>query len=180
MTVARYQESPKTRLFLFVSSLAPVFIIAGLRLFDAQRMLAVLLLVVGVVTFLLTPLVLFSRRKAGKQEFVVSNVKDESSQIPTYLITFFFPFLFSSEQMSASLVAAYVGFAALMVVLLYRTPLILINPSMLIVGYRVFSVDIVGQGGAYIISKEPPLPSQSTYTRRIADGLFIAVEERTG
>ncbi|MBC2681477.1 hypothetical protein GSS87_03540 [Corynebacterium sp. 4HC-13] len=178
MTVARYQESPKTRLFLFVSALAPVFIIAGLRFFDARRMLAVLLLVVGVVTFLLTPLVLISRRKAGKQEFVVSNVKDESSQIPTYLITFFFPFLFLSEQMSGPLVASYVGFAALMAVLLYRTSLVLINPYLLLVGYRVFSVDIVGQGGAYIISKEPPLPSRSTYTKRIADGLFIAVDER--
>lgn len=176
--MTRYQESRKTRLFLFVSALAPAFIVAGLRLYGTQLILSLLLLVVGVIAFLLTPLVLFLRRKAGEQEFVVSGVKDESSQIPTYLITFIFPFLFLSEQMSASLIASYVGFAVFMAVLLYRTSLALINPFMLMAGYRVFSVDIVGQGGAYIISKEPPLPSQSIYTRRIAVGLFITVGER--
>lgn len=179
MTVTRYQESRKTRLFLFISALAPAFIIAGLRLYDAQRSLSVALLSLGVIAFLLTPLVLFLRRNAGRQELTVSNVKDESSQIPTYLITFIFPFLFLSEQMSSPLIASYIAFAVFMAVLLYRTSLSLINPFMLIVGYHVFSVDIAGQGSAYIISKEPPLPSQSTYTRRIAKGLFITVDDPT-
>lgn len=179
MTVAHYQESRKTRLILFVSALAPVFLVAGLRLYEAQQIVSITLFSFGLLASLLTPIVLFLRRKAGIQEFEVSNVKDESAQVPTYLITFIFPFLFLSEQMNISLVRSYVGFAALMTVLLYRTNLSLINPVMLLAGYHVFSVDVVGQGSTYIISKRPPLPARSTYAKRVVEGLFIAVDSPT-
>lgn len=58
--------------------------------------------------------------------------------------------------------------------LLYRTPLALINPAMLIAGYRVFSVNVIGEGGAYILAKEPPIESQKCYAKRIAGGLYIS------
>lgn len=177
MTVGHYQESRKTRLLLFVSSLAPALIIAGIRLVDAHRLLSVLLVALGIIALLLTPLVLFLRRHAGRRELTVSNIKDESSQIPTYLITFVFPFLFLSEDMSRSLIASYIGFVGFMALLLYRTPLSLINPAMLVQGYRVYSVDILERGGAYIISKTPPLPSQPTYAKRVAEGLYISIDE---
>lgn len=177
MTVARYQESPSTRLLLFASSLAPALIIAGLRLCNVHRATSVTLLVLGVIAFALTPIVLFLRRNAGIQELTVSNIKDESSQIPTYLITFVFPFLFLPEQMNGPLVASYIAFAAFIALLLYRTTLALVNPAMLIAGYRIFSVDIEGQGGAHIISKGPPRPSLPTYVKRVADRLFIATED---
>lgn len=182
MTVTRHRESRKTRLLLFVSSLAPALVIAGLRLLDAQRCLSVSLLVAGGVAFGLTPLVLALRRKAGRQELNVANVKDESAQVPTYLLTFVFPFLFLSGQMGTSMVVAYVVFALFMALLLYRTPLALINPAMLVVGLRVFSVEVAGQGAAYIISRDAPLPSAPACVKRVAEGLYLAVESesRTG
>ncbi|OYO12068.1 hypothetical protein CGZ98_07715 [Enemella evansiae] len=165
-----------------MSSLAPALVIAGLRLLDAQRCLSVSLLVAGGVAFGLTPLVLALRRKAGRQELNVANVKDESAQVPTYLLTFVFPFLFLSGQMGTSMVIAYVVFALFMALLLYRTPLALINPAMLVVGLRVFSVEVAGQGAAYIISRDAPLPSAPTCVKRVAEGLYLAVEpeSRTG
>ena len=142
MTVTRHQESRKTRLLLFVSSLAPALIIAGLRLWDAQHHLSWALCTAGAVAFLLTPLVLVLRRNAGRHELTVADIKDESGQVPTYLLTFVFPFLFLSDQMSRPLIVAYVTFVVFMVLLLYRTPLALINPAMLVAGYRVFSVNV--------------------------------------
>lgn len=178
MTVTRHRESRKTRLLLFGSSLAPALIIAGLRLWDAQRHLSLVLCGAGLVAFLLTPVVLFLRRKAGRQQLTVSDVKDESGQVPTYLLTFVFPFLFLSAQMSKPLIVAYVTFAVFMGLLLYRTPLALINPAMLIAGYRVFSLNVAGEGGAYVLAKEPPLESQPCYVKRVAGGLYITTPEK--
>lgn len=175
MTVTRHRESRKTRLLLFVSSLAPALIIAGLRLWDAQRILSVVLCGAGAAAFALTPLVLFWRRNAGRHELTVSDVKDESGQVPTYLLTFVFPFLFLSPQMSLPLTVAYVTFAAFMGLLLYRTPLALINPAMLVAGYRVFSVSIKGESGTYILAKDPPLESQPCHVKRVANGLYISI-----
>lgn len=174
MTVTRHRESRKTRLLLFVSSLAPALIIAGLRLWDAQRHLSWALCGAGAFAFLLTPAVLLLRRKAGRRQLAVSDVKDESGQVPTYLLTFVFPFLFLSATMSKPLIVAYVAFAAFMGLLLYRTPLALINPAMLIAGYRVFSLDVAGEGGAYVLAKEPPLATQPCYAKRIVGGLYIS------
>lgn len=114
MTVTRHRESRKTRLLLFVSSLAPALIIAGLRLWDAQRELAWMLGGVGAFAFMLTPAVLFLRKQAGRHVFTVTGVKDESGQVPTYLLTFVFPFLFLSAQMSRPLISAYVAFSVFM------------------------------------------------------------------
>lgn len=173
--MTRHQESRKTRLLLFVSSLAPALIIAGLRLWDAQHHLSWALCAVGAVAFLLTPLVLVLRRNAGRHELTVADIKDESGQVPTYLLTFVFPFLFLSDQMSRPLIVAYVTFVVFMVLLLYRTPLALINPAMLVAGYRVFSVNVAGEGGAYIIAKDLPLESQPCHAKRVAGGLYIAI-----
>lgn len=177
MTVTRHQESRKTRLLLFVSSLAPALIIAGLRLWDAQRHLSWALCTAGAVAFFLTPLVLVLRRNAGRHELTVADIKDESGQVPTYLLTFVFPFLFLSGQMSKPLIVAYVTFVVFMALLLYRTPLALINPAMLVAGYRVFSVNVTGEGGAYIIAKDPPLESQPCHAKRVTGGLYIAIPE---
>lgn len=177
MTVNRYQESRKTRVLLFVSSLAPALVIAGLRVWHVHRAVSMMLLFFGGVTFALTPIVLILRRNSGIQKITVSNIKDESSQVPTYLITFVFPFLFLPEQPNGPLAVSYVTFAAFIAVLLYRTTLVLVNPAMLIVGYRIFSVDIEGQGGAHIVSKGQLRPFLPIYVKRVADGLFITTDD---
>lgn len=76
MTVAHYQESRKTRLILFVSALAPVFLVAGLRLYEAQQVVSITLFFFGLLASLLTPLVLFLRRNAGYM-----NLKSQMSRM---------------------------------------------------------------------------------------------------
>lgn len=79
--------------------------------------------------------------------------------------------------MSTALMWSYITFATFTALLLYRTSLALINPFLLILGYHVFSVEIRGQGEAYIIAKRSPSPTKKTYTKRIVNGLFITADD---
>ncbi|MDO5031284.1 hypothetical protein [Corynebacterium sp.] len=174
--MSQYEESQTTRLLLFMSALGPALMIAGIRIYEFQHMLSVVVFISGFVALLPTPIVLAVRRKAGTQAFTVSSIKDESSQVPTYVITFIFPFLFISEAPSPPLIASYTAFALLVLLLLYRTSLALINPLLLLCGYHIFSADVREQGTIFLISKKTPLPSALIYTKRITNGLFITVD----
>lgn len=171
-------ESRLSRIFLFLSSLSPALAIASIRLWDVQGPINYWLLALALTTFALMPLViLFRRRKAGRQILKIKSVKDESNEIPTYFITFIFPFLFLSPDMSRALTRAYIAFAALMLLMLFRTPLSTINPALLIFKRRVFAVELEAGSIVYVVSQHFPVPTPTQIcAKRILSDLYIFSE----
>lgn len=175
MTGNGYPESRLSRIFLFLSSLSPALAIASIRLWDVQGPIKCWLLALAFTTFLLMPLViLVRRRKAGPQILKIKSVKDESNEIPTYFITFIFPFLFLSPDMSQTLTWAYIAFAALMLAMLFHTPLSTVNPALLIFGRHVFAVELEAGSIVYVVSQHFPVPTPTQiYAKRILSDLYI-------
>lgn len=179
MTGTGYRESLFSRLTLFVSSLSPAFAIASIGLWDAQGSIKYWFAVLAFATFTFTPLVILVRKwKAGRQILSASSVRDDSDQIPTYFITFVFPFLFLSPDMSPSTSRAYIAFAILMALMLFRTPLSTVNPALLIVGLNVYSVELETGSSVYVLSRRKSLLTPGKiYAKRIVSDLYITVND---
>ena len=174
MTINRYHESHTTRIFLFVSSLSPGFVIGGIRI---GTWLGCSLIALGVSCLAITPFVLKARSASAIQPEFLESTAFENSQIPTYLITFVFPFLIIPADSNISLIPAYMAFAILMVILLYRSNLMLVNPALLILGFNIFSARIASEGDIYILSKYRPHPNTRIYMKRVVNGLYIIDDE---
>lgn len=171
-------ESFKSRILLFLSSLTPVLAIASIRLWDSQGCLKYGLLVLTIATLIpMTAVILYRRRKAGREILKINSVKDESNEIPTYVITFIFPFLFLSPDMSRTLICAYIAFALLMILMLFQTSLSTINPLLLIFGIHVFEVELETGSSVYVLSRHLTVPSdQKIEVKKLTSDLYIPFE----
>lgn len=127
-----------TRLSCFLSSFAPLLGIFALRASRQHLWLTIVLVVVMVAVTLLLVAAMQVRSTVTLQPLVVGDPSDESSQIPTYLLTYLFPFIFVSTNGWQDVVA-YAVFAALLALLLWQSDVALINPLLLAVGFRLYA-----------------------------------------
>jgi hypothetical protein len=126
-----------TRLSFFLSSFAPLLGIFALRASKENLWLTITLVAVMVAVTLLLVGAMQVRSTVTLQSLVVRDPSDESPQIPTYLLTYLFPFIFASTNGWQD-VAAYAVFAALLALLLWQSDAALINPLLLAVGFRLY------------------------------------------
>lgn len=143
------------RVLLFLSSLAPVFLIVGIRLLGSIAAVGIGIVVLGVVLFCVALLVFVKRGKVTSRPIVVTGIRDESYQIPIYLLTFVFPFLFIELKNSWD-AAAYIVLILLVLLLLFRTDLSLVNPVLLVLGYHIYAVEAAGGEDLLLIAKNRP------------------------
>lgn len=126
-----------TRLSIFVSSFAPLLAIFALRASGNHSALAAVLAAAAAGSALLLILALRARSGLTLQSVVVSDTSDESPQIPTYLLTYVFPFVFvTADRWQDG--AAYAVFAALVGLLLWQSDAAYINPLLLVAGFRLY------------------------------------------
>lgn len=160
-----------TRLLLVLSSLAPIVAIVAIRLIDIQPRWAIVLGLVALLFALALPLVLLARRRIEGQPFTVVTVRDDSSQVPAYLLTYVFPFAFAPAD-SVAVVIGYVFFGLLLVILLVRTDLGLVNPILLAVGLHIFVMDVQRGQSITLIAKSAPLVGSSILAHSITGNTF--------
>src|SRR5699024_8631546 len=109
-------------------------------------------IVASVLLFFGSYLLVMGRKRIGVIPISPKNVQDETMQIPTYLITFIFPFLFISDTPSCSTIVAYACFLVFLLALLFRTDMAIVNPALLIAGYHVYTVE-TDSDIKYVIAK---------------------------
>ena len=129
------------RTYFFVSALSPAVIISSIRAFELIGAWAWVGVVIGLLSFFATPALLQGRERVTARVTRPIAVSDKTLGIPSYLITFVFPFLFLSETPSVYTLIAYGVFGLLLVLLLFRSDLGLVNPALLVLGYRLYEVE---------------------------------------
>lgn len=157
--------------FLFLTGLAPMAVIFAVRLWGSYPASAIALAVVALCLIVLLPLALRERGKTTSQPFSVASVRDDSHQIPTYLLTYVFPFLFVSVSGWQDLVA-YGVFVLLLVVLLLRTDLALVNPLLLAVGYHMYAISTTTGSELTVVSRERLLVGNRILAVKLADSAY--------
>lgn len=164
------------RFWLFISSLSPAILIVSIRLIEKFSVYAWIGIIVGILSFLLAYSVLSGRKKVGPDPITPLGVQDETDQIPTYLITFVFPFLFLSDTPSFCTLVAYGVFLIFMMALLFRTDVALVNPALLLIGYHVYTVETVS-GSIRVISRRRPVIKTSFKAHSLSGSLYLSVKK---
>lgn len=169
--VHTYSGRPVTRFLLVVSSMSPLIGIMAIRLIDLDSRLSIGLGICATIAALSLPAVLLARRSVEPQLITVGAVRNDSSQVAAYLVTYAFPFAFATSN-SAATIAAYIVFGLLLLVLVWRTDLCLINPVLLAFGFHLFAVETVDGRSVTLISRDPPLVGSNLLAHRVLDGAY--------
>jgi hypothetical protein len=159
-----------TQFGLLASSLVPALLVLAIRLYPSYNAGSVALAAAGLLLITVLARAMRARDATNAQPIMVTTVEDESNQVPGYVITYIFPFLFLSTGTIADLAACLV-FALFALVLIYRTDLALVNPLLLILGYHLFRLGTTTDK-VILISKLRPLPGQTVIAVRIADRTY--------
>ncbi len=104
-------------------------------------------------------------------------MRDETAQIPTYVITYLFP-LVILDHVTLIDGLVYAMFVALTLVLAARTSLVLVNPVLLLMNQRLFEVETRRGTRALLLSPDEPrvgqvihaVPFAANGLKRIASG----------
>jgi hypothetical protein len=131
------------RFRLLGSSMSPLLLILGIRLWSTHTVVACLLLIAAVVFVGSLLLFVNARGRLDRQEFTLTAVRDESGQIPAYLVTYLVPFVTLNVDELADLLA-YLVLAVVMVVLIVRTDLIYVQPVLLAIGWHLYRTEVKG------------------------------------
>lgn len=144
-----------TRPWLFLSSLAPACLVVGVRLLGSEWLWGAALLLCGALLFPVAYLVLRARRSVTPKPIKIGEIRDESYQVPTYLLTFIFPFLFIDIE-DVWNAASYIVLILFVAILLFRSDLSLVNPALLMLGYHIYAIQAEGGEDLLLISKARP------------------------
>lgn len=164
-----------SRVWLFLTSLAPALLIASVRFIPNYPILGSTATILSLLLCLSAYLFITARKKLEKNLIHIQAVKDESFQIPTYLITFIFPFLFIDTSPDWATTVAYGLFLCLIGLLIFRTNLSLVNPVLLIAGYKIYESETESQTTSLVISKFRPIPGVTYSSYSLYTGIDLLV-----
>ncbi|WP_460870312.1 hypothetical protein, partial [Nocardioides pakistanensis] len=102
------------------------------------------------------------------------SVADESAQIPGYLLTFVFPFVFldASDWRDG---VAWALFAVLAAALVVTTDLVLVSPVLLLAGYRIYRVETTSGYAGIMLSSFRPHRHQTVEAVQLSAGAIKTV-----
>lgn len=153
-----------TRFLLFLSSLAPGVVVVSMRHLGDHTCAGVIGIAIGVLFTILGMLTIRTRGKTKPIPTELAQLKDETYQIPTYLVTFILPFLFV-EVKDLATIGAYGVFILLVATILYKNDISIVSPALLIRGFRLYDAVDSEYRNITVISKSPPPPvSRDTKT----------------
>lgn len=128
-----------TRLILFLSSYAPLFLIIAVRGWRESRCVALGLAVVAVISVIVLFVFLHSARKLAPDKVAVSSVVSRDGDAMSYIVTYLLPFL--AVKLSDIADVTSLGIVLFVIGLLYvNSNMIYTNPILNIAGYHVFEI----------------------------------------
>ena len=176
---------PLARLFMVVSSLAPLFLLWAIR---GAPSVPDFYWVGGCLALAVIPnLALLLRWRIAKRRndhrtIVLATARDQSDHLLVYLFAMLLPLYTANLADERELFAVMAAFVFI-VFLFWHLNLHYMNIAFAVLGYRVFTVDMVGQRGAsgtsvILLSKRhsPPPASASIDGLRLSDTVFVERE----
>lgn len=155
------------RLRLLAAAWSPALLLIAIRLSDGHIVWTIVTALAGVVAVVSVLSLLRARSATNEQPFQLTMLQDESSQVPGYLLTFVFPFVFvdvSSWQEGAT----WGLFALLTFFLVLSTDLVLVNPILLAVGYRLYRIQTSSGFEGLLLSRRRPMQGQTVEAVRLS------------
>lgn len=167
-----------TRLWFFLAALAPGILVLLIQLVPTFGWVAWSGIVVTSLFVILPQMFYGFRRKVNPEPLTPNAVNDVTEQIPIYLITYVFPFVFFDIESSGYVLVAYTLFAVILFSLLFRTELSLVAPTLLILGYRVYLVKIKNRDRIYLISRNEPIVGSQLRAHHVSSTLYLSSREK--
>jgi hypothetical protein len=157
------------KLRLVASSFAPMAIIVAVRLSLTYPLVALLIGALGVLAVLSLLELVLARSMTNQQPFTLTSIRDESAQIPAFLLTYVFPFVFVAigDWRDA---LAYGLFALLLLILIVRTDLVLVNPLLLAFGFHLYIVESSSGYHGILLSSKAPKVGETVQAVRLPSG----------
>ena len=129
-----------TKLILFLSSYAPLFLIIAVRGWKDSRSLAITLAAIAVLSVLVLFVFLHIVRKLSADKVAISSVISRDGDAMSYIVTYLLPFL--AVKLNDPTDAISLGVVLCVIGLLYvNSNMIHTNPVLNIAGYHIFEVE---------------------------------------
>lgn len=161
-----------TRFLLFLSSLAPGVVVVSIRHLGDHTCAGVIGITMGVLLTILGTLTIRTRGKTKPLPTELAQLKDETYQIPTYLVTFILPFLFV-EVKDLATIGAYAVFILLVAAILYKNDISIVSPALLIRGFRIYDAVDSEDRNITVISKSPPSVKRYENLRHLSGTVYL-------
>lgn len=155
------------RLRLLAAAWSPALLLIAIRLSDGHIVWTIVTSLAGSVAVASVLTLLRARSATNEQPFQLTMLQDESSQVPGYLLTFVFPFVFVDVS-SWREGATWGLFAILTFFLVLSTDLVLVNPVLLAVGYRLYRIQTSSGFEGLLLSRRRPMQGQTVEAVRLS------------
>lgn len=164
------------RFRLAASAFVPGLLIAAIRLWDISTVpwWSLALAATAVVATTSLALLIRARSTLNAQPATVRGVEDESHEVPAFLLTYVFPFVFLSVANWRDAVA-YAVFGVILLVLIFRTRIWKVNPLLLLTGLHTYSVQIDGTSDIVLFARSRPSDGQTIQVVTLSSGALKQV-----
>jgi hypothetical protein len=141
-----------TKLVLFLSSYTPLFLIMAVKYGLSHHRFGVSMILLSIAS--IAGLVIFLRVAGtiGSDRLVVEKISGKDTEAMSYIVAYLIPFLDIKIDDPANYLSLLVLF--LVVAVLYiHSNLIYINPTLNLMGYHLFEIEIEGGKSAALLTK---------------------------
>jgi hypothetical protein len=141
-----------TRIVLFSSSYAPLFLIMAFKFGLAHHRLGLGMLLISAFSVASVHFYLRTAATLGCDRVVVERISGKDTEAMSYIVTYLIPFLDIKIDEPSNYISLLLLF--LVVAVLYvHSNLIYINPTLNMMGYHLFEIEIEGGKTSALLSK---------------------------
>jgi len=162
-------------LALFLSSYAPLFVILAIR-FRSIALVVACAIIAGVgLAAGIAVLVRF--RQVTPSGWIVRTVEDRGGEVAGYLATYLLPFI-TVTQPGVRDVIGYLLFFVIVAVIYIRSSLIQINPTLYLLGWRLYAIEIGDGWNGYLLARGPVRRGTEVAAVRMTERVFVSYAAR--
>ena len=164
-----------TRLILFLSSYAPLFLIIAMRCWSDSVLLAFSLTLVATLSVAILFVFLRVERNLAAEKIVVESAGSRDGDAMSYIVTYLLPFLavkFNVPIDVTSLAAAFLVIAVIYI----SSNMIYTNPVLNLAGYHIFEIQDADGKTSALICKRPYVRTHSEM-EVISLGNYVLLEK---
>jgi hypothetical protein len=165
-----------TRLILFLSSYAPLFVIIAMRGWHNSRRIAIGLAIVAVLSVIVLFAFLYVVQKMSAGKVSISSVVSRDGDVMSYIVTYLLPFL--AVKLDDPTDVASLGIVFAVIGLLYvNSNMIQTNPVLNIAGYHIFEIEDGDGKTASLICKRAYVRTGSEINA-VSIGDYVLLEKK--
>lgn len=176
--------STKNRIELFLASFSPLWVIMIIsyliRSYNQTSIIIAIIIGLSLIIPISDTINKFRqlRTSSNTEKMEIEESKEITQDYVPYVVSYLFPVL--ADLTNFSILFSVIGVLIIIGILYIRTDMLLTNPALLIVGFRLYEVKVKGyHHNLKIISKSPIGRNDSLQVRMISNLIYIEQKNRT-